>query len=124
MSANPFMITAVGRLHNFDKDQELYADELAVLRRKLRALKEALNRHTMTADNESDAAYGRYMLHRLNEYDVNLATMNRLKKRIEVVGFVDDMELLDAKVYGEEVAQKATEFLRYWEHHAQPGTQV
>ena len=30
--ANPFMITAVGRLHNFDKDQELYADQLAVLR--------------------------------------------------------------------------------------------
>ena len=48
--ANPFMITAVGRLHNFDKDQELYADELAVLRQKLGAFKEAFRKHV---ENES-----------------------------------------------------------------------
>ena len=50
--------------------------------------------------------------------------MNRYKNRIEVVGFVDDMKLLNADEYGEDVAQTAKEFLRYWENHALPGAQV
>ena len=119
--ANPFMITAVGRLHNFDKDQELYADELAVLRQKLRAFKEALRRHL---DNEHDTAWNRYMLFKLHEYDVNLHVMNKFKKRIDVVTFVHEMDFENEEKYGKEVAQRAREFLRYWQNHALPGKQV
>ena len=123
--ANPFMITAVGRLHNFAKDKELYADELAVLKRKLGALKEAFRRHVENQpDKEKLAGVNKYILKQLHAYDVNLVSMNKYKNRIEVVGFMDDMKLLDANVYGEDVSQKTKEFLRYWENHALPGKQV
>ena len=121
--ANPFMITAVGRLHNFDKDQELYADELAVLRQKLLAFKEALRR-CFEKDPENVQRWNQYLLSRLHEYDVNLNNMNRFKKRREVVGFVLDYEFENEDKYGKEVAQRASEFLRYWENHALPGKQV
>ena len=121
--ANPFMITAVGRLHNFDKDQELYADELAVLREKLRAFKEALRRF-FENDPESVQPWNRYLLSKLHEYDVNLNNMNRFKKRIDVVTFVHELEFENEEKYGKEVAQRASEFLRYWENHALPGKQV
>ena len=121
--ANPFMITAVGRLHNFDKDQELYADELAVLRQKLLAFKEALRR-CFEKDPENVQPWNQYLLSRLHEYDVNLTNMNRFKKRMEVVGFVHDYEFDNEDKYDKEVAQKAEEFLRYWENHALPGKQV
>ena len=122
--ANPFMITAVGRLHNFDKDQELYADELAVLRQKLRAFKEAFRKHVENESGTARAGMNKYISTKLHEYDVNLHLMNRYKNRIEVVGFVNDMKLLDADTYGEDVARKAKAFLRYWENHALPGKQV
>ena len=122
--ANPFMITAVGRLHNFDKDQELYADELAVLRQKLGAFKEAFRKHVENESGPARAGMNKYISTKLHEYDVNLGSMNRYKNRIEVVGFVNDMKLLDADEYGEDVAQKAKAFLRYWENHALPGKQV
>ena len=80
MQPNPFMITAVGRLHNFDKDQELYADELAVLRQKLGAFKEALRRHL---DNEPDTVWGRYMLFKLHEYSLLTKCDKPSKKRRE-----------------------------------------
>ena len=121
--ANPFMITAVGRLHNFDKDQELYADDLAVLRQKLLAFKEALRR-CFEKDPENVQRWNQYLLSRLHEYDVNLNNMNRFKKRREVVGFVLDYEFENEDKYGKEVAQRASEFLRYWENHALPGKQV
>ena len=119
--ANPFMITAVGGLHNFDKDQELYADELAVLRQKLLAFKKALERHL---GNEPDTAWNRFLLWKLDDYKVKLDVMNRLTKRIEVVTFMGEMEFENKAKYGEEVAQKAKAFLRYWENHALPGKQV
>ena len=50
--------------------------------------------------------------------------MNKYKNRIELVGFVRDMALKNEDYYGKEVAQKAREFLRYWENHALPGKQV
>jgi hypothetical protein len=50
--------------------------------------------------------------------------MNRFKKRMEVVGFVHDYEFDNEDKYDKEVAQKAEEFLRYWENHALPGKQV
>ena len=118
--ANPFMITAVGRLHNFDKDQELYADELAVLRQKLLALKEALQRYIMTTDDDSDRVWGQNLLYKLKQFTVNLHDTNRLK----VVDFVNEQKLLDADEYGKDVSQKATEFMRYWKEKAQPGAQV
>ena len=121
--ANPFMITAVGRLHNFDKDQELYADELAVLRQKLGAFKEALRR-CFEKDPENVQRWNKYLLDRLHEYDVNLNNMNRFKKRRDFVGFVLDYEFENEDKYDKEVAQTATEFLRYWKQKAQPGAQV
>ena len=116
--ANPFMITAVGGLHSFDKDKELSADELAVLRQKLGAFKEALESYL---DN---TAWSRFLLFKLGEFDLDLEKMNRSKKRIEVVTFVREHAFKNKALYGEEVAQKAEEFLRYWKEHALPGAQV
>ena len=96
---------------------------MAVLRQKLGAFKEALRRF-FENDPESVQRWNQYLLSKLHEYDVNLNNMNRFKKRKDVVTFVHDYEFENADKYGKEVAQKATEFLRYWEHHAQPGTQV
>ena len=114
--ANPFMITAV-------EDRELSADQLAVLRQKLLAFKEAL-RLCFQKDSENEQPWNQWILSRLHEYDVNLTNMNRFKKRWEVVGFVRDYEFDNEDKYDKEVAQKAEEFLRYWENHALPGKQV
>ena len=123
MQANPFMITAVGRLYNFDKDQELSVMRLAALRQKLRAFIEALKRHL---DNEPEPtkAWNRYLLFKLNEYDIDLSSLNKYKKRSEVVSFVQEMDFKNEEKYGTDVAQKARAFLRYWENHALPGKQV
>ena len=115
--ANPFLITAV---KDSPKDRESHADELAVLRQKLHALKEALTRYTMTANDDSDRDWGQSLRYRLEQFNVNLHDTNRLK----VVRFMDDMQLQDADEYGTDVAQKATEFMQYWEKHALSGAQV
>ena len=122
--ANPFMITAVGRLYNFEKDQVLNADELAVLRQKLKALVSAFKGHVERVPSEAHAGIRRYILKKLHEYTMNLSSMNKYKNRIELVGFVRDMALKNEDYYGKEVAQTAREFLRYWENHALPGKQV
>ena len=114
--ANPFMIRV-------DPDKELDAGKLAVLRRKLNAFKEALRR-CLEKDPENVQRWNQYLLDRLHEYDVNLNNMNRFKKRREFVGFVEQFEFDDADKYDKDVADTATEFLRYWEQKAQPGTQV
>jgi hypothetical protein len=124
MQANPFMITAVGRLHNFDKDQRLDADELAVLRQKLHALQEAFRKHVKNESGTARAGMNKLISTKLREYNLHLASMTEYKNRIEVVGFMNDMKLLDVDMYGEDVAQKAKAFLRYWENHALPGKQV
>ena len=120
--ANPFMITAVGRLYNFDKDQELNADELTVLRQKLHALQEAFFLHV--EKKTPPESIDKYIAWQFREYNLNLARMTEYKNRIEVVNFMNEMKLLDADMYGEDVAQKAKAFLRYWENHALPGKQV
>ena len=114
--ANPFMIVAA-------EDKELYADELAVLRQKLGAFKEALRRR-FEKDPENVQRWNKYLLDRLHEYDVNLNNMNRFKKRKDFVGFVDEFEFENGDKYDEEVEKTATEFLRYWKQKAQPGKQV
>ena len=114
--ANPVMIVAA-------EDEELYADELAVLRQKLGAFKEALRR-CFEKDPENVQRWNKYLLDRLHEYDVNLNNMNRFKKRRDFVGFVDEFEFENEDKYDKEVAKTATEFLRYWKQKSQPGTQV
>ena len=74
--ANPFLITAV---KDSPKDRESHADELAVLRQKLHALKEALTRYTMTANDDSDRDWGQSLRYRLEQFNVNLHDTNRLK---------------------------------------------
>ena len=118
--ANPFFITAV---KDSPKDQELHADELAVLRQKLRAFTEALRR-CFEKDPENVQRWNQYLLSRLHEYDVNLNNMNRFKKHMEIVGFVHDYEFDNEDKYDKEVAQKAEELLRYCEKPALPGAQV
>ena len=118
--ANPFFITAV---KDSPKDQELHADELAVLRRKLRAFTEALRR-CFEKDPENVQRWNQNLLSRLHEYDVNLNNENRLEKCREVVGFVYDYEFDVEDKYDKEVAQKAEELLRYCEKPALPGAQV
>ena len=120
--ANPFMITAVGRLYNFDKDRRLDADELAVLRQKLRALEEAFFLHV--EKKTPPESIDKYIAWQFREYNLNLSKMTEYKNRIEAVNFMNDMKLLDADTYGEDVARKAKAFLRYWENHALPGKQV
>ena len=122
MQANPFMITAVGRLYNFDKDQRLDADELTVLRQKLNALQEAFFLHV--EKKTPPESIDKYIAWQLREYNLHLASMTEYKNRIEAVNFMNDMKLLDADTYGEDVARKAKAFLRYWENHALPGKQV
>ena len=129
--ANAFMITARESYtiitkaphrsaYNFDKDQQLNAAELAVLRQKLRALKDAFFRGT----RNKPLGMRQLVLKKLSEFDANLDSMNKYKNRIEAAGFVNEMALQDEEEYGKEVAQRASEFLRYWENHALPGTQV
>ena len=123
--ANPFMITAVG---GYEKDRELNADELAVLKQKLRALRDKWIVY-MIADiyiDKQKHAERRNILIKLYEFEQNFDAPLKLKrtKRAEVVVFVNEQKLLDADEYGKDVAQKAKEFLRYWKEKAQPGAQV
>ena len=66
----------------------------------------------------------KYIAWQFREYNLNLSKMTEYKNRIEAVNFMNDMKLLDADTYGEDVARKAKAFLRYWENHALPGRQV
>ena len=91
-----------------------------MLGQKLHALKEALRRYTMTANDLTDRDWGQSVRYRLEQFNVNLHDTNRLK----VVKFMDDMELQNADEYGTDVAQKATEFMQYWKEHALSGAQV
>ena len=130
--ANPFMITARESYtiitkaphrsaYNFDKDQQLNAGELAVLRQKLRALKDAVYRYGwQSVRSNAQVGTRQRILNQLEKYDDRLSNM----KRLDVVVFVNAMALQDEETYGKEVAQRASEFLRYWENHALPGKQV
>ena len=115
------------RLHNFDKDRPLTADELVVLKQKLRAFRQAFIVYMIAEpDKQKHAERNRNILIKLHEFDLNFDAPLKLKrtKRAEVVVFVNEQKLLDAEKYGKDVAQKATEFLRYWKQKAQPGAQV
>ena len=124
MQPNPFMITAVG---GYEKDRELNADELVVLKQKLRAFRQAFIVYMIAEpDKQKHAERNRNILIKLHEFDLNFDAPLKLKrkKRAEVVVFVNEQKLLDAEKYGKDVAQKAKAFLRYWENHALPGKQV
>ena len=114
--ANPFFITAV---KDSPKDQELHANELAVLRQKLRAFTEALRR-CFKKDPENVQSWNQTLLSRLHEYDVNLNNTNKLEKCMAIVGFVYDYEFDVEDKYDKEVAQNDVELLRYCENHPLP----
>ena len=67
--ANPFMITAVG---GYEKDRELNADELAVLKDKLRAFRQAWIVYMIAVpDKQNHAERNRNILIKLAEFEQN-----------------------------------------------------
>ena len=123
--ANPFMITAVDTPRTLapNLDRELNAGELKVLRQKLHAWQAAFRRHVQNETVTGREPINGYISWQLSEYDRLLDKMNEYKNRDAVVAFVKDIQF-GADEFGTDVAQKAREFLRYWEEHAHPGAQV
>ena len=117
--SNPFLITAVDTPRTLARniDQALSADELKVLRQKLHAWQEAFRRRAEIETGTGREPMNEYISWQLSEYDRMLDKMNEYKNRDAVVAFVKDIKF-GADEFGTDVAQKAEEFLRYWEEHA------
>ena len=121
--SNPFTITTTAphrSAYNFEKDRQLNETELAVLKRKVQALLDALER----VHRPDMAGLIRIAVENLRDMIQHLPSWNQATNRIEFVGMVNDAGLQNADIFGAEVATKAADALRYWEEHALPGKQV